>query len=96
MANSTQNTVTAGTGSDIRAATLGALIPFGCGLMFLVGFLWLGWFGVFLALGGSIWWAVWWRKKHGGKFFARDVEGGPFVVTIAITVILFIAAIASM
>jgi hypothetical protein len=96
VANTKQNAVTAGPGSDFRVATLGALIPFGGGLMFLVGFLWLTWFGVILAAGGSLWWALWWRKKHNKKFFPRDVEGGPFVLTIVLTVILFIAALASM
>jgi hypothetical protein len=96
VANSNQNAVSAGTGSDIRVAVLGALIPFGGGLMFLVGFLWLTWFGVILAAGGAVWWAVWWRRKHNKKFFPRDVEGGPFVLTIVLTVILFIAALASM
>ena len=96
MANTRQNAVSAGTGSDIRAATVGAMIPFGGGLMFLVGFLWMSWFGIILAAAGAVWWAVWWRKKHGGKFFPRDVEGGPFVLTLVLTVIFFIAALASM
>lgn len=96
MANTRENAVTAGPGSDFRVAVLGALIPFGGGLLFLVGFLWLTWFGIVLAALGALWWAVWWRKKHDKKFFPRDVEGGPFVLTIVLTVILFIAALASM
>jgi hypothetical protein len=89
------NRVSAGVGSDFRAAVLGAMMPFGAGLLVLVGYLWLQVFGVILAVGGGIWWAVWWRRKH-GKFFPRDVEGGPFILTIVLTVILFIAALASM
>ncbi|MEV4314395.1 hypothetical protein [Actinocrispum sp. NPDC049592] len=95
MTDSSNNAVTAGWGSDIRAAAVGALMPFGAGLLVLVGYLWLDVFGVFLGLGGAIWWAVWWRRKH-GRFFPRDVEGGPFILTIVLAGILFIAALASL
>jgi hypothetical protein len=95
VTDSSNNAVTAGWGSDIRAAVVGALMPLGAGLLVLVGYLWLEVFGVFLAVAGGIWWAVWWRRKH-GRFVPRDVEGGPFVLTIVLAVVLFIAAIASM
>ncbi|CAM3567400.1 hypothetical protein KIPE111705_14500 [Kibdelosporangium persicum] len=89
-----KNAVTAGPGSDFRVATLGAMMPFGAGLLVLVGYAWMGVFGVILAVLGGVWWAVWWRRKH-KKFFPRDVESGPFVLTIVLMVILFIAALAS-
>jgi hypothetical protein len=95
VTDSSNNAVSAGIGSDVRAAVVGALMPFGAGLAVLVGYLWLTVFGVILAVAGGIWWAVWWRRKH-GKFFPRDVEGGPFVLTIVLTVVLFICALASM
>jgi hypothetical protein len=93
VTDSSYNSVSAGTGSDIRAATVGALMPLGLGLIVLVGYIWLDVLGIFLALGGAVWWAVWWRRKH-GKFFPRDVEGGPFVLTVVLVVILLIIALA--
>jgi hypothetical protein len=93
--NAVSNRVTAGVGSDFRVAVLGALMPFGAGALVLLGYMWLDALGVILAIAGGIWWAVWWRRKH-GKFFPRDVEGGPFILTIVLTVILFIAVLASM
>jgi hypothetical protein len=87
------NSVSAGVGSDVRAAVVGALMPFGAGMLILVGYVWLGAFGVILAIAGSIGWAVWWRRRH-GAFFPRDVETGPFVGTIAIAAIAFIIALA--
>ncbi|MCE7011940.1 hypothetical protein LWC34_55390 [Kibdelosporangium philippinense] len=95
MANSQPNAVSAGTGSDFRVAVVGALMPFGLGLLVLVGYAWIGVFGVILGLLGALWWAVWWRRKHNKKFFPRDVEGGPFVFTLVLSVILFVAALAS-
>ncbi|SMD23268.1 hypothetical protein [Kibdelosporangium aridum] len=95
MANTQQNAVSAGTGSDFRVATVGAIMPFGLGMLVLVGYAWIGVFGIILGLLGAVWWAVWWRRKHNKKFFPRDVEGGPFVLTLVLTVILLIAALAS-
>ncbi|MFC0113110.1 hypothetical protein [Kibdelosporangium aridum] len=95
MANTQQNAVSAGTGSDFRVATVGAIMPFGLGMLVLVGYAWIGVFGIILSLLGAVWWAVWWRRKHNKKFFPRDVEGGPFVLTLVLTVILLIAALAS-
>ncbi|RSM78957.1 hypothetical protein DMH04_32270 [Kibdelosporangium aridum] len=95
MANTQQNAVSAGTGSDFRVAALGAIMPFGLGMLVLVGYAWIGVFGIVLGLLGAVWWAVWWRRKHNKKFFPRDVEGGPYVLTLVLTVILLIAALAS-
>jgi hypothetical protein len=89
-----RNSVSAGTGSDFRVAVLGTLMPLGLGMAVLVGYAWLEFFGAILAIGGAVWWAVWWRRKH-GKFFPRDVQGGPFILTIVLTVILFIIALAT-
>jgi hypothetical protein len=88
------NSVSAGLASDFRMAVLGALMPLGAGLAVLVGYIWIDAFGVILGIAGIIWWAVWWRRKH-GRFFPRDVENGPFVLTIVLVGILVIAGIAS-
>nr|WP_042189594.1 hypothetical protein [Kibdelosporangium sp. MJ126-NF4]CEL18776.1 hypothetical protein [Kibdelosporangium sp. MJ126-NF4]CTQ96371.1 hypothetical protein [Kibdelosporangium sp. MJ126-NF4] len=95
MANSGENAVSAGTGSDVRVAILGAVMPFGLGLLVLLGYAWLGFFGAVLGVLGAVWWAVWWRRKHDKKFFPRDVEGGPFVFTLVLTVILFVLTLAA-
>jgi hypothetical protein len=96
VTDSSPNTVSAGFGSDVKAAVVGALMPFGAGVLVLAGYLWLDIFGIVLAAAAGIWWAVWWRRKHHGKFFPREVEGGPFVLTIVLVAVLFIAALASM
>lgn len=93
-ANSGVNRVSAGLGSDLRAATVGALMPFGAGMLVLLGYQWLDVFGIFLGVGGAVWWAVWWRRKH-GAFFPRDVRTGAFIGTIVIAVIAFLLAVAS-
>ncbi|ONI79177.1 hypothetical protein ALI144C_25395 [Actinosynnema sp. ALI-1.44] len=95
MVNSGENAVSAGTGSDFRVAIVGALMPFGLGLLVLLGYAWLSFFGAILGLLGALWWALWWRKKHNKKFFPRDVEGGPFVLTLVLAVLLFIVTIAA-
>lgn len=95
MSDTLENSVSAGLGSDFRAAAVGALMPLGAGLAALVGYIWVDVFGVLLAIGGVIWWAVWWRRKH-GKFFPRDVQNGPFVLTIVLVAVLFVVAIAIM
>jgi hypothetical protein len=88
------NSVSAGVASDFRMAVLGALMPLGAGLAVLVGYIWLDAFGVILGIAGIIWWAVWWRRKN-GKFFPRDVQNGPFILTIVLVGILVIVGIAS-
>jgi hypothetical protein len=95
VADTLENSVSAGIGSDFRAAAVGALMPLGAGLAALVGYIWLDAFGIILAVAGAIWWAVWWRRKN-GKFFPRDVQNGPFIVTLVIVAILAIVAFASM
>ncbi|TCO48042.1 hypothetical protein [Actinocrispum wychmicini] len=95
MSDTLENSVSAGLGSDFRAAAVGAMMPLGLGLAGLVGYIWVDVFGVILAIGGGIWWAVWWRRKH-GKFFPRDVQNGPFVLTSVLVAILLVVAIVIM
>jgi hypothetical protein len=65
------------------------MTPFLAGLLVLLGYVWLGGFGIVLGLAGAIFWALWWRKRN-GKFFPRDVSTGPFIGTIALTAIVFV------
>jgi TRAP-type C4-dicarboxylate transport system permease small subunit len=87
--------VSAGLGSDLRVALVATLMPFGAGMLLLLGYLWFDFFGAILGVGAAIWWAVWWRKKHDGTFFPKDVKGGPFAGTIAIALVVFLFAISS-
>jgi hypothetical protein len=88
------NMVSAGLGSDLRVAAVGAMAPFLAGLLVLLGYIWLGGFGILLGLGGAIWWAVWWYRKH-GKFFPRDVNTGAFTITIVLTAVAFVVVLVS-
>jgi uncharacterized Tic20 family protein len=92
---STANTVSAGWGSDLRIAAVAAMAPFLAGVLVLLGYLWLGGFGIVLGLGGAIGWAVWWYRKH-GKFFPRDVDRGAFGITVVITVVALVITLLAM
>jgi hypothetical protein len=83
------NAVSAGLGSDLRVAAVGAMAPFLAGLLVLLGYAWLGGFGIVLGLGGAIFWGVWWYRRN-GKSFPRAVKTGPFAGSIVLTVIVFV------
>ncbi|TDP96122.1 hypothetical protein [Labedaea rhizosphaerae] len=91
-----ENSVSAGIGSDLKVASVAAMTPFIMGVAILLGWAWLDVFGVLLGIGGGIWWAVWWYKRNDDKFFPRDVAGGPYAITIVITVALLIFALATL
>ena len=90
-----ENSVSAGIGSDLKVASVGAMAPFIIGVAILLGWEWLDVFGVLLGIAGGIWWAVWWHKRNGEKFFPRDVDGGAYGISIIITVALLIFALVS-
>ncbi len=81
----TPNEVSAGWGSDLRVAAVGAMAPFLGGLLVLLGYLWLGGFGLLIGLGAAIAWGVWWYRRNDRRFFPRDVRTGAFVVSIVLT-----------
>jgi len=87
--------VSAGVGSDLKVASVGAMTPFIFGVSILLGWMWLDVFGVLCGIAVSIWWAVWWYRRNDESFFPRDVDGGAYAITIIITVALAIFAIAS-
>jgi hypothetical protein len=92
----TPNSVSAGLGSDLRVAAVGAMAPFLGGLLVLLGYLWLGGFGLLLGIGAAIAWGVWWYRRNGRRFFPRDVASTPFYITIALTVAAFVLTLVSM
>lgn len=80
---------------DLLAATLGALMALGGGLLVLFGWAWLGPFGVILGIGGAIWWGYWWYQKH-QTFFPKDLRGGSvggIAVLVALLGIFFVLAL---
>ena len=79
--------MSAGLGSDLRITAVAAMTPFLAGMLVLLGYVWLGGFGVLLGLGAAIAWAVWWFRRNDRKFFPRDVNTGAFVITIGLTVV---------
>jgi len=66
--------VSAGLGSDIRITAVAAMTPFLAGMLVLLGYVWLGGFGVLLGIGAAVAWAVWWFRRNDRKFFPRDVD----------------------
>jgi hypothetical protein len=92
----TPNEVSAGLGSDLRVAAVGAMAPFLAGLLVLLGYLWLNGFGLLLGLGAAIGWGVWWYRRNGRRFFPRDVATGPFYITIGLTAGALILTFVSM
>ena len=91
----TPNSVSAGLGSDLRVAAVGAMAPFLGGLLVLLGYLWLGGFGLLLGLGAAIAWGVWWYRRNDRRFFPRDVANGPFYITIGLTAAVFVLILVS-
>lgn len=92
----TPNSVSTGWGSDLKVAAVGAMAPFLGGLLVLLGYLWLGGFGLLLGLGAAIAWAVWWHRSNGRRFFPQDVENRPFFITIALSVVVFVLVLVAM
>jgi hypothetical protein len=92
----TENSVSAGLASDLRVAAVGAMAPFLGGLLVLLGYLWLGGFGLLIGIGAAIAWGVWWYRRNGRRFFPRDVANGPFYITVALTVVVFVLTLVSM
>lgn len=90
-----ENSVSAGIGSDLKVASVGLMTPIIFGVAILLGWEWLDAFGVLLGVAGAIWWAVWWYKRSGEKFFPREVNGGAYGITIIITVALLLFALLS-
>jgi hypothetical protein len=83
------NSVSAGTASDIKTFVAAALLPYGGGMLVLVGYLLLdGVFGGFLGLIVAVLGAVWWRNTHDKKFFPRDLPAKSMVILVVVDIVL--------
>ena len=79
---------------DVLAAALAALIPLGGGLLLVLGYAWMGWFGVVLAAVGDAGWGYWWYGKNDQRWFPAELRGGQVagitVLVAIITLLLFV------
>ncbi|MFC7344132.1 hypothetical protein [Saccharopolyspora griseoalba] len=82
------------TNQDVLAAALAALLPLGGGLLLVLGYAWLGWFGVVLAAVGDAGWGYWWYGKNEQRWFPESLRGGQVggiaVLVAIITLLLFV------
>lgn len=79
---------------DLLAATLGALMPLGAGILILIGYSWLNIFGAVLGAAGAVAWFVWWRRQK-GRFFPKDLAARTVVrmaILVAVLVVIFVAS----
>lgn len=53
---------------DFLAMSLAALMPVAGGLLVMIGFLWVSYFGAFLGAAGAVAWGAWWHNKQGSLF----------------------------
>lgn len=89
----TQNSVSAGTASDVRTLLAAALLTYSGGVLMLVGYLLLsGVFGAILGLVGAVFGVVWWRKVHHDKIFPRDISVKSLIVLVAVGAVLTVLA----
>ncbi|RZQ59422.1 hypothetical protein [Amycolatopsis suaedae] len=85
------NSVTAGTGSDVKTFFAALLLTFASGMLILVGALLIGFFGGFLGVVGVVLGLIWWRSAN-GKMFPRDLSTGAMVSATAAAVGLSLLA----
>lgn len=91
----TENSVSAGPGSDLGALLVAALLTYSGGVLMLVGYLLLdGVFGAILGLVGAFFGVVWWRKLNGEKTFPRTVKPARVIVLAVVGALLTLAAFA--
>lgn len=80
--------------SDLRIGAAAALAPFLCGLLVLIGLIWLGGFGIVLGIAGAIAWAVWWYRRN-GALVPRQVDTRALVITAVLAGVALIVVFAS-
>lgn len=91
----TDNSVSAGPGSDVRALAAAALLTYAGGVLMLVGYLLLsGVFGAILGLVGAVFGVVWWRKTHDDRIFPRDLSVKSLIILVVVGVVLTVLAFA--
>jgi hypothetical protein len=80
---------------DLLAATLGALMTFGAGLLVLIGYFWLDAFGAVIGAAAAIAGVVWWRRRH-GQFFPNGLQGRTvvrFAVLVGVLAVIFVGSL---
>lgn len=91
----TDNSVSAGTGSDVRTLLAAALLTYAGGVLMLVGYLLLsGVFGAILGLVGAVFGVVAWRKVHDDRVFPRDLPVKSLLILVAVGAVLTVLAFA--
>lgn len=91
----TENSVSAGPGSDVGALLVAALLTYAGGVLMLVGYLLLdGVFGAILGLVGAVFGVVWWRKAHDNKVFPRVIKPAGVIILAVVGALLTLAAFA--
>ncbi|WP_312868815.1 hypothetical protein [Amycolatopsis pithecellobii] len=90
----TENSVSAGTGSDIRTLAAAALLTYAGGVLLLVGYLLLSVFGAILAVVGGVFGVIWWRKSHGDRVFPRDLSVKSLLILVGVGAVLTVLAMA--
>jgi hypothetical protein len=91
----TENSVSAGPGSDVGALLVAALLTYSGGVLMLVGYLLLdGVFGAILGIVAAVFGVVWWRKVHDDKVFPRRVKPQGVIILAVVGALLTIAAFA--
>jgi hypothetical protein len=79
------NSVSAGWGSDLVVAAVAAMAPLMAGMFVLLGYIWLGGFGVLLGVGAFIAWGVWWFRKN-NALVPRQANLGAVGLTAVLTI----------
>ena len=87
----TTNSISAGTGSDVRTFIAAALLTFGTGVLMLDGYVMLGVFGAILGLVGAFFLIIWWRSKL-DKVFPRDLPVKAIVIAAVVDAALLLLA----
>ena len=97
MSGVAENSVSAGTASDVKTFAAAALLTYSGGALMLVGYILLsGAFGAILGLVGAVFGVIWWRSAHDKKVFPRDLSRKSLVILVVAGVVLTSAAVALM
>ncbi|MER7115880.1 hypothetical protein ABT332_15465 [Saccharomonospora azurea] len=86
--SSAPNAVSAGPASDAKAFAAAALLTFTCGMVVLVGYVMIGFFGIILSLIGVVFGLVWWKERH-GAMLPRDLTAKSVVSLAVVALVLF-------
>ena len=89
----TTNSVSAGTGSDVRTFLAAVLLTYGTGVLMLDGYILIGAFGAILGLIGGVLCVLWWRHRNGDKVFPRSLPTKSIVMLAVVDAVLTVLAV---